>query len=540
MSFSIQALFVRLGVLESGAIHVPAWIPDFGLRFAVILLIIVGFFRAIGQGLSGFFIGAVTENFKSLQRSRLTQFVFGSEKVSSGAIVSLMTETNQQAAAFVGYLQMVTFQFTVSLFLGFALLGISFQTTLFAGALLALVALPMRQLDRRLGLIGQTLLKQSESATHRLMMSIRNLLLMQIYGTQSEEERFTQTAFENYRKSYVQSWVLNGLKAGIPQVVGVLIIGALAFTTKKSWGLERGVFITYVYLFSRFVQSFAEFVRSVALLAIYRPYFSRIHEWYQKVYVGAFEENRKIDWAKVPQATSAKPFPAPVGWVLKNLSFSYPVTGERSSKQLIRDLTLEIRAAEFFVIYGPSGSGKSTLLSLLLGVQEAQSGSLLIRTGDGSEHSFKGVRAQLLASMGYVGPESFIVDGTLRENLLYGLHGSAITDEEMHLALGRAECDFVRDLPGGLSYRLTEQGQGLSAGQKQRLGLARALIRKPKVLILDEATSNLDEEVESRLIQSLVALRGEMTVVAVTHRPALKRVADRIMEMSTGRVEASI
>jgi len=92
--------------------------------------------------------------------------------------------------------------------------------------------------------------------------------------------------------------------------------------------------------------------------------------------------------------------------------------------------------------------------------------------------------------------------------------------------------DFVFNLPGKLSYRLTEQGQGLSAGQKQRLALARALLRNPKALVLDEATSNLDSITEMKLVETFKQLKGSVTLVAVTHRLELLRIADQHLELS--------
>ena len=93
----------------------------------------------------------------------------------------------------------------------------------------------------------------------------------------------------------------------------------------------------------------------------------------------------------------------------------------------------------------------------------------------------------------------------------------------------------MKSLDKGLDYKLTEQGQGLSAGQKQRLSLARALLRNPKILILDEATANLDADIEAKLLTTLLRLKGQMTILAVTHRPSVMMIAD--LQLDLGRVE---
>jgi ABC-type bacteriocin/lantibiotic exporter with double-glycine peptidase domain len=125
-----------------------------------------------------------------------------------------------------------------------------------------------------------------------------------------------------------------------------------------------------------------------------------------------------------------------------------------------------------------------------------------------------------------------IISGTVRDNLLYGNATHLIEESDFDEALKLSGCSFVKNLPGNLSYELTEQGEGLSAGQKQRLALARALLRKPKVLILDEATSNLDAATESALVDTLIELKSYITIVAVTHRDALLKIADHHLTLN--------
>lgn len=197
-----------------------------------------------------------------------------------------------------------------------------------------------------------------------------------------------------------------------------------------------------------------------------------------------------------------------------------------NGREALTNATLRIEQGEMVFLTGRSGAGKSTVLNLMLGVLAPGAGSVDLLDERAAPTPLRGARAALLPRVGYVGPECFIVDGTVRENLLYGLAG-ARSDEELYRALDRGQCGFVRELPRGLDHVLTEQGQGLSAGQKQRLSLARALLKNPSVLVLDEPTSNLDAETERRLVDVLRTLKGQMTIVAATHSPAVMDVADR-------------
>ncbi len=137
------------------------------------------------------------------------------------------------------------------------------------------------------------------------------------------------------------------------------------------------------------------------------------------------------------------------------------------------------------------------------------------------------VKKNMFEIIGYVGPESFLIAGTIRENLLYGIGNHS--DEELIAALKLAECEFVFTFNDQLDHVITEQGEGISAGQKQRLALARALVRQPKLLILDEATANLDEVTEARLKDTLATMKGAMTICLVTHRKTLLEIADEIV-----------
>jgi ABC-type multidrug transport system fused ATPase/permease subunit len=194
-------------------------------------------------------------------------------------------------------------------------------------------------------------------------------------------------------------------------------------------------------------------------------------------------------------------------------------------------LNFEVRAGESIGVVGRSGAGKSTLIDLLLGLVKPTAGAIDVGSGSLSAGS-----VDWRASIGFVPQEIFLTNGTLRENVTFG-ETAAITDAQVWRALRMAELEsLVSELPLGVDTEVGENGARLSGGQKQRIGIARALLRSPSLLILDEATSAVDNETEALFAETLDRLRGTLTMVVVAHRLSTVRACDKIVFLDHGRL----
>ena len=213
---------------------------------------------------------------------------------------------------------------------------------------------------------------------------------------------------------------------------------------------------------------------------------------------------------------------------IKNLNFTY----SDSFESAIQDISLSVDIGTFIAFVGPSGGGKSTLIDLILGLLSPNQGSIKI-SGSTPIEAIK----SWPGSIGYVPQEVFIENSTVKENICLGFNPESVSDELVWRALELAEMlDFVRDLEGQLSYKISDAGKNLSGGQRQRLGIARALLTKPKIVIFDEATSALDAETENRVSESILKLTGECTVIFIAHRLSVVRSADMIYYIDKGRI----
>ena len=216
--------------------------------------------------------------------------------------------------------------------------------------------------------------------------------------------------------------------------------------------------------------------------------------------------------------------------IMNKVDFSY---GDKSLFRL-SDINLKIDAGKFVAVVGPTGAGKSTFADLVLGIQNKSGGQTLI-SGIESLDALK----KWPGAVGYVPQDVFIASGSIRENVAIGFDPEFISDENIWEALDAAQLStFVRTLPEELSSKIGEGGARLSGGQQQRIGIARALFTKPKILILDEATSSLDAETEEAISVAINKLQGQVTLIVIAHRLSTVKSANNVIYLENGRILA--
>jgi len=217
--------------------------------------------------------------------------------------------------------------------------------------------------------------------------------------------------------------------------------------------------------------------------------------------------------------------PAPLDG--ETVGFAYDEDGA-----VLEDLELHLRAGTTLAVVGPTGSGKSTLSLLLARLWDPDAGTIYL---DGTDLRSFGI-SELPKEVAYVSQNAFLFDDTVAGNITLG---EKFSETELRLAgrLAGAE-GFISELPNGYDTPLGERGTTLSGGQRQRIALARALIRRPRLLILDDATSAVDPSVEAEILRSLKSAELPSTVVVVAYRPASIRLADEVVYVDEGRILA--
>jgi ABC-type multidrug transport system fused ATPase/permease subunit len=197
---------------------------------------------------------------------------------------------------------------------------------------------------------------------------------------------------------------------------------------------------------------------------------------------------------------------------------------------VIRNVSFTVPSCSITAVVGPSGSGKSTIAKLLMRLYLPQSGTIELDGVEISRITISDLRRQVR----YVGPDAFLFSGTLRDNLLLG--GSGAGEDSMRAALSAVGLSWLTELPGYLDVAVGEHGAGFSAGQKQQLAIAQALLSRPRVLILDEATSHLDAGAEEAVLRHLHTLRDCTTVIVIGHAVPHALDVDQVLTVRAGTV----
>jgi ABC-type multidrug transport system fused ATPase/permease subunit len=506
--FVIQAFFMSIGLIEKSKTLLPDWFPDSALS-TTIILIGFGIIRGIVVAMRYYLSLATGQSFICYQKSQILEISLknGANMSTHDVMVAFSEHTNTGSYALQQMAQLVNNLVSIILFViaGFYLTPKEFILSI---SFLSIALFPIVLLNRQKENVGTIINKEKESAVAIILNGLKNNFFLQIYHLIGQEIKRGNESLTNYQKAYQRFGVTSGMKHAFPQIMGSVVIAIVTFISLKYFHTPGAKLLSFFYIFIRLAQCSSDFYAVTADLKIQMIGLRTLYNWNQKLKV--FKEKNKIDEITVESKLLEK-----INLQVKNMSFSY------EDKPILKDINMDLGTGDILVIRGESGAGKSTLLSLLLGLNIPSTGSIEI-----NRHAPHFIRQSLSTKIGYVGPEPFLIAGSVRENLLYG-HPTPklVTDELLWTCLAKAQLrSDIESLTHKLEENLLEKTQ-FSTGQKQRLSIARALVRNPAMLILDEATANLDPETESRFIELLGTLTKEMTTIIVTHKDTFNKLA---------------
>jgi len=332
-----------------------------------------------------------------------------------------------------------------------------------------------------------------------------------------EKARFDKVGRKLEKRSLqaMYRWSIQGPGASFTSSLGILaVVGMGAYLLETDPGFTTGQLFAFLLYANMFYEPVRQLVSINNLVSAGKASGERVFE--------------VLD-SEVAIASPGEPVPFPAtdhAISFDSVSFAY---GERSS--IVSDLSFRLPHGSTTALVGPTGSGKSTIANLILRYYDVDRGYVKIGDADIRDLKLGDLRSQI----GFVSQDPFLFDASVRENLL--LAAPTAADDELEKALRVAHAwDFVNLLPEGWDTLIGERGVRLSMGEKQRLTLARAMLKSPPVIILDEATSSVDVETEKGIQRALAKLTRNKTTLIIAHRLSTIRDADRILFLQNGEI----
>ena len=403
-----------------------------------------------------------------------------------------------------------------------ALFTMSWQLALVGIVVIPLLILPTRSAGKtRWKLLSESQAKNDEmNQLVNETLSVSGSLLVKLFAREKREQQRFETVNDEVTKLSMKEqrsgkWFM--VLMGMFTEIGPLLIyfaGGYFIITKTDPTLNVGVITSTVMLINRLyrpVQSLlnihVDFTRSLAL-------FTRIFDYFDMV--------PTIREPKRPR----RPNVSGEDIRYEHVAFSYS-----EDKPLLTDVNFTVPAGKMYAIVGPSGSGKSTIVNLLPRLYDVNQGCVKIGRNDVRSFDLNYLRS----SIGVVTQDSYLFNGTIRENLLYAKEDA--TEAELLDAIRKANLtEFIENQPDGLDTIVGNRGLKLSGGEKQRLSIARIILKDPRILILDEATSALDSISENAIQDALEALMQGRTSIVIAHRLSTILKADRILVVANGTI----
>lgn len=539
LALFLQVFLVAVGVAERSMLPDNlTWAADVGALQASGALVVLGIFRSLGTFLGAQVAALSGETIMGRVRSlAIHELLFPSQQSNSPnsdaqyRFGELAARTNAWANSLVGIL-IYSMQAGVLLSM---MLVTAWRESLLSLASLSVVGLLFRVLHRQVKTAATRLPEFQRGMVASMERVIRNRIYVTLMHMEPQEEDRLLTNLTNMQRLSLRNFAAaNALNAFTPSF-GILVVAGVVYAGQVWFDTSGLKLLSFLYLMFRFVQSAQTALTTYLQSQMHLPFLRNSVDFgaqFTDVQINDANRYNAVLPLLGTQRTSEPSVaatgsmragaPVPPRIDLQSVSFAYG-----NGAPVLERFDLKVEPGEQLAIVGPSGVGKSTVLLLLLGALKPTGGKVLV-----DELAAEQWRKDRKPRVGYVGPDPFLVMGNLRDNLCYGL-GTAIPEERLMNALRFAHLeDFAT--PEKIRRTVSEDLQGLSAGQKQRLCLARAWLCEPDLLILDEATANVDEATETLIADSIKTLKGVCTTVLVTHRRGLMLHADRVVDLGTG------
>jgi subfamily B ATP-binding cassette protein MsbA len=511
----MDQLWKALHVTPEGVKAVLPW---------VILIVLFG--KSLFTFLSSFFMKAVGNKIVKTLRDKLYEHILYQstsffDASTTGDLMSRLTNDVDRIQQAVGTAMsdLVEEAFVMLGILG-VMLAIDWKLSLMAFVITPLAVLPMSAFSRQLKKQGRrSQLKMAEIYNH-VYETVTGHRIVKAFTTEPFElAKFLKASARYFRINLKLAWV-SSLSSPFMEFVGGLVGAFILVIGAKS--ISRGQISA---------GDFAAF--AMAIFSLFTP-IKRLTRAQNVVVQATACLDRVEEILRLPRQVDDRPGAFPLPPVQGRVRFEAVRFAYRPDRPVLHDISFEVEPRQTVALVGFSGAGKTTIINLLARFYEPVAGRVLIDGIDTRDVTLASLRSQI----GLVTQDIILFNDTVRANIAYGL--ADVSDESIQAAAEAAECHrFISELPKGYETPIGERGGYLSVGQRQRLAIARALLKNPPLLILDEATSSLDSESERLIQKALARIMRDRTTFVIAHRLSTIRNADTILVIEKGRIVES-
>ena len=441
---------------------------------------------------------------------------FGTRKV--GEIISRFMDASKIRAAISG--ATLTIMIDTLMAIAGGIILYMYNSTLFgiAVVMLILYAVLVFAFNKPIRDMNRKQMEENSQLTSYLVESLNGIETVKAFNAEREAKLKTETSFVKLLKSVFKMGMLDNLRGSLTVFIGtvgvniILWVGAYNIIQGK---MTVGQLLVFNSLLAYFVDPVKNLINLQPMLQTAIVASDRLGEILDLEIEKSEHEHKKIEPKNLNGDIE-----------IKNLNFKY---GTR--EMVLKDINMHIKQGEKVAFIGESGSGKSTLVKLLMNFYKPEAGEILIDKNNIEDIQINALRNRIA----YVPQETFLFSGSIQENLEMGTDNVGLEEIIEASKMARAH-DFINELPLRYNTRLEENGSNLSGGQRQRLSITRAILKKPDILILDEATSSLDSITEKAIERTINDLSDGITSIIIAHRLSTIMRCDRIYVMDKGTI----
>ncbi|MEP3442395.1 MAG: ABC transporter ATP-binding protein [Sulfitobacter sp.] len=482
--------------------------------FAVFTVVIKNAMTMIAMTYVGYTVADITTNMRRdlFNALLLVRWGFFTKQPIGKITNALSSEATRAGAAYLASANLLVYGIQVIVYTVVAFF-ISWEAAVAALVVGGIVALSLGFLIRSARRAGLKQTKHAKTFIANLSDTLNNIKPLKAMARQTDFARLMDRNISKLRSALRQQVLAKEALSASNETLAALVLGIGIASAITYWGFPPAELAVMGLALTQLVKTFNKMQNEYQKAAIAESaYYSVLEQ------IAETEAEEEADPSiEIPKFEHSIEF--------VDVHFAHP------RSPVLQGLTLELPKNATTVLTGPSGSGKTTITDILLGFYTADSGQVLIDGRPLSDFSFREWRSMV----GYVPQEPILLHDSIFSNITLG--NPDISEEDVHKALTLAgAAEFVSTMPLGIHTEVGEKGGMISGGQRQRIALARALVCNPSLLILDEVTSALDPNSEQEIVQNIHGLAGQVTVIAITHRPAFVGIADRVYHLLDGKV----